>query len=171
MRSLLPLWLVLACTTTTTTRTPPATPSSGDFPPSRHAAGEVVDANVPLPDGSVLPLAELRGKLVVLELVDAAHRDAKVEADYAAVLRDAGDRVEIVMVSLEPEGWAGDVPPFRLGWDPQGALAARLLAASVPTVMLLDRDGRVAAQYSGTRAPGHAELLAKLEGALSGRVE
>lgn len=155
----------LACTTTTTRSTAPST-TPETRAPSRHAAGEVVDANVPLPDGGVLGLAELRGKLVVLELVDTARRDPAVEADYTRVLDEAADRVEIVMVSLDAEGWAGDVPPFRLGWDPQGALAARLLVASVPTVMLLDRDGRVAAQYSGARAPGHAELLATLRASL-----
>lgn len=164
MRRLLAALLVLACTPTAPRKAPPSTPPS-TLPPSRHAAGEVVDANVPLPDGGVLGLAELRGKLVVLELVDTAHRDAAVESDYAKVQSEAPD-VEIVMVSLDAEGWVGDVPPFRLGWDPQGALGARLLVASVPTVMLLDRDGRVAAQYSGARAPGHAELLAKLRASL-----
>jgi hypothetical protein len=165
MKKLLPALFVLACTTTTPRATPPAqAPESR--PPSRHAAGEVVDANVPLPDGGVVALADLRGKLVVLELVDTAHRDAAVESDYARVLAEAEGAVEIVMVSLDAEGWAGDTPPFRLGWDPQGALAARLLAASVPTVILIDREGRVAAQYSGARAPGHGELLAKLRSSL-----
>jgi len=168
MKWFAPVALALACTTTTPRTTSPST-TPGARAPSRHAAGEVVDANVPLPDGGVLGLAELRGKLVVLELVDSARRDPAVEADYACVLDEAPGRVEIVMVSLDAEGWAGDVPPFRLGWDPQGALAARLLVASVPTVMLLDRNGRVAAQYSGGRAPGHADLLSTLRASLSSR--
>lgn len=143
---------------------PPGAPPS--LPPSRHGAGEIVEANVPLQQGGVIGLAELRGKHVVLEVVDGAHRDAAVESDYAGVLAQAQGRVAIVMVSLDADGWSGDVPPFVLGWDPQGALAARLHAASVPTVMLLDGEGRVIAQYAGARTPGHAELLAVLRAAL-----
>lgn len=146
--------------------TPATTSTAQALPPSRHATGEIVDANVPLQQGGVLGLAELRGKHVVLEVVDGAHRDAAVEADYAALLAEAAGRVEIVMVSLDAEGWTGDVPPFVLGWDPQGALGARLHAASVPTVMLLDGQGRVVAQYAGARAPGHAALLETLRAAL-----
>ena len=142
-------------------------PTRGQLPPSRHAAGEQVDANVPLQQGGVLSLAELRGKVVVLEVVDAAHRDAAVEAEYAAVLARFAGRVEVVMVSLDADGWVGDVPPFVLGWDPQGALAARLLAASVPTVLLLDTAGRVVTQYSGARKPNHAALIAALHEALA----
>lgn len=154
-----------ACTPTVSKPVPSQTP--GPLPPSRHAAGEVVDANVPLQQGGVIALAELRGKLVVLEVVDAAHRDAAVESDYATLLTEAPGKVEVVMVSIDPDGWVGDVPPFVLGWDPQGALAARLLAADVPTVLLLDADGRVTAQYAGARTPGHAELVASLRRALA----
>lgn len=156
---------IAACTPTTTNPVDSQTP--GPLPPSRHAAGEVVDANVPLQQGGVIALAELRGKLVVLEVVDAAHRDAGVESDYAMLLAESAGKLEVVMVSIDADGWVGDVPPFVLGWDPQGALAARLRAANVPTVLLLDVDGRVTAQYAGARTPGHAELVAMLRRALA----
>jgi hypothetical protein len=150
--------------------TPPAepavTPPSGALPPSRHAAGEVVEANVPLQHGGVLGLAELRGKLVVLELVDAAHRDPAIESEYAALQADGDGRLAVVMVSLDADGWGGDVPPFVLGWDPQGALAARLHAAGMPCVLLLDAGGRIVAQYSGARSPGHGQLVAAARAAL-----
>lgn len=140
-----------------------STPAGSDvpaaLPPSRLVQGEIVEANVPLQQGGVVGLAELRGRLVVLELVDAAHRDAAIESDYAALASGGAESVAVVMVSLDADGWGVDVPPFVLGWDPQGALAARLRVASVPTVMLIDREGRVLTQYSGTREPGHRALM------------
>lgn len=161
----LALALALACRPTPPAD-PDAPPPMGALPPSRHVAGEVVEANVPLQQGGVLGLAELRGKLVVLELVDAAHRDPAIEAEYAALQADGDGRLAVVMVSLDADGWGGDVPPFVLGWDPQGALAARLHAAGVPCVLLLDADGRIVAQYAGARAPGHGQLVAAARAAL-----
>jgi hypothetical protein len=38
---------------------------------------------------------------------------------------------------------------FDLGWDPQGALAARLQAAALPTVVILDRRGRITFVQAG----------------------
>ena len=131
---------------------------------SRHASGEVVDANVPLASGEVLALASLRGKVVLLELSDASHRDATVLADYARLVESHGDRVAIVVVSLDPSGWDTSAATYQLGWDPAGALAAKLHAAKLPTVLVLDRDGRVAYQYGGRDdAAQHARAIATLE--------
>jgi hypothetical protein len=142
----------------TTTKPDGGAPTA--LPTSRHAAGDVLDANVPLAHGGVLPLASLRGKVVILELGGAADRDATVEADYAALAESSGDRLAIVMVALDPGGWHDDAPPHTLGWDPQGALAAKLHAATLPTVIVLDAEGRIAHQYGGARTAGHAETMA-----------
>lgn len=145
---------------TARTSEPGAADAPKSLPTSRHAAGEVLDANIPLAHGGVLTLTSLRGKVVILELDDAAHRDAAVEADYAALAEGAGAELAIVMVALDPGGWHDDAPPHLLGWDPQGALAAKLHAAALPTVLVLDAEGRIAHQYGGARTPGHAEALA-----------
>ncbi|MFO0632048.1 MAG: hypothetical protein U0168_04280 [Nannocystaceae bacterium] len=154
------LLLLAACRPPTPAPVEPAATPAGARPPSRHAPGEQVDANVPLQAGGVLPLSSLRGRVVIIEVVDAAHRDAAVEADYGVLVDQLGAAVEVVLVSLDPDGWHGDAPPLQLGWDPQGALAARLQAATLPTVIVLDAEGRVAFQYAGARASGHAEVLA-----------
>lgn len=138
----------------------PAAPTSA----SRHASGELVDANVPLASGEVLALASLRGKVVLLELSDASHRDAAVLADYARLVETHGENVAIVVVSLDAAGWETSAAAYQLGWDPAGALAAKLHAAKLPTVLVLDRDGRIAYQYGGrTDAKPHAEAIATLE--------
>ncbi len=149
-----------ACRPAGPTVTPPVETPQGPLPPSRHADGEVLDANIPLAHGGVLVLASLRGKVVILELCDAAHRDPAAEADYTALAESSNDALTVVMIALDPEGWADDAPPHTLGWDPQGALAAKLRAAALPTVLVIDAEGRIAHQYGGTRTTGHAETLA-----------
>jgi hypothetical protein len=133
---------------------------------SRHARGEQVDANVPLASGDVLALADLRGKVVLLELSDAARRDPSVLADYERLVHAHGDRLAIVVVSLDAAGWDTTVADYHLGWDPAGALAARLHAATLPTVLVLDASGRIAHQYAGPRAPGHADALTAIDALL-----
>jgi cytochrome oxidase Cu insertion factor (SCO1/SenC/PrrC family) len=136
---------------------------------SRHATGEQLDANVPLASGDVLALAALRGKVVLLELSDADHRNADVLADYTRLIATHGDAVAIVVVSLDAAGWDGTAATYELGWDPGGALAAKLHAAALPTVLVLDREGRVAYQYGGKKAGAHAEAIATLEKLLANR--
>jgi cytochrome oxidase Cu insertion factor (SCO1/SenC/PrrC family) len=131
--------------------------------PSRHTTGERLDANVPLASGDVLALAQLRGKVVLLELSDAAHRKAEVLADYAKMLETHGEQLAIVVVSLDASGWDSSAASYELGWDPDGALAAKLHAAALPTVLVLDREGRVAYQYGGETNGAHAEAIATLE--------
>jgi len=118
---------------------------------------------VPLASGEVLPIAELRGKVVLLELSDAAHRDAKVLGDYARLAETHGEDLAVVVVSLDRDGWQSPVAPYVLGWDPEGALAARLQAAALPTVVVLDREGRIAHQHGGADANAHAEAVATVE--------
>jgi peroxiredoxin len=168
-RSLAAFAVVVACRSTATTTTPPPepTPPVGQAPPSRHATGEQLEASVPLQQGGTVSLAELRGKVVLLELSDAAHRDATVLADYEALQREHSDGLAVIVVSLDRDGWTGDVPALLLGWDPAGALGARLRAGSIPAVLLIDRDGRLLEQYAGARESSHARLLTRARLALT----
>lgn len=157
------LLAVTACHPAADTSAPqPVAPGTPDAP-SRHAAGDEIDANVPLASGDVLPLAGLRGKVVVLELSDAAHRKADVLADYTRLVETHGERIAVVVVSLDRAGWDTSAAAYVLGWDPDGALAAKLHAAALPTVLVLDREGRVAYQYGGAEVGAHAKAIATVE--------
>lgn len=157
------LLAVSACRPTADTTAPkPALPGTPDAP-SRHAAGDRIDANVPLASGDVLALAGLRGKVVLLELSDAEHRKADVLADYTRLLETHGEGIAIVVVSLDRTGWDTSAAAYVLGWDPDGALAAKLHAAALPTVLVLDREGRVAYQYGGSETGAHAKAVATVE--------
>jgi hypothetical protein len=139
------------------------TESAAPLPPTRAPAGEVLDATIPLYSGGSLALAELRGRAVVLEItasyVPAWARTPAVWRDLVARHPD----LAVVTVALDLEqtalrSWETDPPPFVLGWDPQGALAARLQAAKLPTVVVLDRDGRLVHQEAAFD-PDHADRV------------
>lgn len=168
---LAPALLVLAaCTRPATPPTPPAddvpTPPADILAPIRNTPGERLDLVVPLSGGDALPLAQLRGRVVVLELTSAAEPGwPETFAFYNRLLREVGpDRLAVIVVAVDPERAALSPEPdlrthgFELGWDPQGALAARLQAAALPTVIVLDRDGRIAFVQSGP-AEGAARSL------------
>lgn len=176
-RLALALVVTAACTRPATTTEPP--PDTGASPadalaPIRSNPGDLLDLVVPLPGGDALALAQLRGRVVVLELTSAEGPGwPETFAFYNRLLREHGpDRLAVVVVAVDPERAALSPEPdvrahgFELGWDPQGALAARLQAAALPTVIVLDRDGRISFIQSGP-APGAGPLADSVRAALA----
>lgn len=133
------------------TRAPGAGPSA-----LSKRVGQVLELSVPLVGGGQKALAELRGKAVLLELADASEpdRDA-VQRRWRALVEQHADAVAVVCVAMDadanalPASWIDDPPPFVLGWDPQGAIAARLQAQVLPTVVLLDAEGKIVGVHEG----------------------
>jgi peroxiredoxin len=128
------------------------------------APGGVLEATVPLIDGSAVALSDLRGRVVLLE-VSATSRPhwAPAQAVYRELVDELGDeRVAVVSVAADPDSsglradWDRDKPPFLLAWDPQGALALRLGIRVLPTAVVLDPGGRVAATIAGQGDDGRA---------------
>ena len=141
-------------------------PGAAAGPPSALAGrvGEALELSVPLVGGGRVELAELRGRPVLLELSDATVADRDAAQDrYRALVEQRGDAVVVITVALDaeaadlPAAWTDAQPPFVLGWDPQGALAARLQLVTLPTVVLLDEQGHIVAVYEG-ESPSEAAL-------------
>jgi len=128
--------------------------------PVNRETGEVLAATVPLVDGDGLPLERLRGRVVVLELTATwADRWSEAYPFYGRLLQQHGpEQLAVVLVAMDSERATLSPEPglrprgFDLGWDPQGALAARLQAAALPTVVILDRQGRIAFVQAGAPA-------------------
>ncbi len=139
---------------------PPAPLPDPVHAPVNRETGELLEATIPLLDGDGLSLERLRGRVVVLELTATwADRWAEAYPFYTRLLQQHGpERLAVIVVAMDSEratlspepGLRG--PGFDLGWDPQGALAARLQAAALPTVVILDRQGRVAFVQAGAPA-------------------
>lgn len=139
------------------TQSPEPPPSVLGPSPLAGRVGEVLELVVPLWGGGQQDLAELRGRPVLLDLADApAPGREAAQQRYRALVEREGDAVVVVSVALDPEvaalpaAWTDDRPPFVLGWDPQGALAARLQLATLPTVLLLDPAGTIVSVHEGS---------------------
>ncbi len=132
-------------------------PGSGRAPSGLVGrVGELLDVAVPLVGGGTQALAELRGQPVLLELSDAGSPGREqAQARWRALVDRREDALAVVSVALDaeasalPASWTDDPPPFVLGWDPQGALAARLQLAVLPTVVLIDARGAIVAVFEG----------------------
>ena len=114
---------------------------------------------MPLWGGGSLELAELQGRPVLLALEDASVPEREAAHDRYRTLVEQDEEIVVVVVSLDPAeedlpaGWH-EAPPFVLGWDPQGALAARLGLVALPTVVLLDRGGTIVSVHEGSLPSG-----------------
>lgn len=165
--------LLVACQTQPTRPGPSLSPEppSTALPdpigaPVNRQPGELLAVTVPLVDGDGLALASLHGRVVVLELTATWTRSwPETYPFYARLLQEHGPaRLAVVVVAMDSERAALSPEPglrgpgFELGWDPQGALAARLQAAALPTVVVLDRAGRVAFVQSDA-PPGATQAL------------
>jgi hypothetical protein len=131
---------------------PPAPLPDPVHAPIDRAPGDLLEATVPLVDGDGLDLTSLRGRVVALELTATWEaRWPETYPFYARLLQQHGpEQLAVVVVAMDSERATLSPEPgvrgrgFDLGWDPQGALAARLQVAALPTVVVLDRRGRVA---------------------------
>lgn len=179
-RPALALLLAAACTPATAPSVPPSAPEPaappGPLAPIRTPPGELLDLTVPLSGGDALPLARLRGRVVVLELTSAAAPGwPETFAFYNRLLREHGaDHLAVVVVAIDPERATLSPEPdlrahgFELGWDPQGAVAARLQAAALPTVIVLDRAGRIAFVQAGPAEGATRSLTDSIRAAIAG---
>lgn len=126
---------------------------------------------LPALDGGELQLADLRGRVVVLHVFTTWSVAAQLDVEQLAAADDLDD-VVVVGVALDPDGrvlvapWraAGAVrylvaladDRVRAGDSPLGALP------EVPTTLVLDREGRIAARVERQLAPGElAKLVAR----------
>lgn len=127
--------------------------------------GEPVEVSGTTAEGELLDLADLRGEVVVLNLWYAACGPCRVEApDLVEVATETdADGVRFVGINTRDDA-AGALAfqetfdvPYPTIVDEQGAavlaLRGQLVPNAVPTTLVLDREGRVAARISG-RADG-----------------
>ncbi len=147
---------------------------SDALPSTNRETGESLELTIPVLDGDPIALSSLRGKVVVLELtatwVDGfgASEDA-----YRAMQESHPDAVQVVEVGMDVERsaldahWSDVLPATRWrAWDPQGALAAQLQAAKLPTVIVLNRDGTIRQIWGGIHPEQVDEVAKAVDAAL-----
>lgn len=125
-------------------------------------------------DGRPLDLADLRGRIVVLNGWASWCAPCRDETPALVSLSESSDPADIVVVGLnvtdDPESARAFVEEFGMPYpsieDPEGALLATIPGippASLPSTVVLDRDGRIAARIiGGTDAMELATILAQV---------
>lgn len=169
----------LACApvgASSTSTTAPTTDQGSAPREARQAPGELLEAVVPLVDGGTLDLATLRGTPVVLVLAaTGGDTFAPIRAGLEDLIARHPDRLTVVLVATDPDAdlvpraWPGGPQSVHVGWDPQGALAARLQVRTLPTLFVLDREGRVLTVRGGTERAALDEIEATVARAAADR--
>jgi len=107
--------------------------------------------------GKVISVKDYRGKVLVLDFWATWCHGCKLEIPWFSEFQPkyAGNGLEVVGVSLDNEGWTVVRPfisstkiPYRivLGDD---AIAKKYGIENMPDTFLIDREGRIAAAYTG----------------------
>jgi thiol-disulfide isomerase/thioredoxin len=131
----------------------------GDRKAVSHAA--VLDVN-----GQRSTFADRHGKVLLVDVWATWCPPCRMSLpEIAALQKKAGDDYEVLAISVDKGGWK-DIVPF-LRENPQLGLRAAVPAGGdglaplgeiryIPTTLVIDRQGRIRARWSGYR-PGQAE--------------
>jgi len=133
--------------------------------PANKAAGDSIELTIPGVEGEFIELESLRGKTVVLAIggTTEAHWEAMLAWLEGVQEADPARRAAILVASdPEPDALDDVMSPVLLGWDPQGAVAARLSVARLPTVFVIDAEGQVVIVRPGFEAADRDALDAAL---------
>lgn len=115
--------------------------------PINKEEGERLEVAIPLYGGGILPLSELRGRVVVIEISSSSEPTWTSSLQFFEGLHERfGEAIAVVVIVNDEEGDALEtvaVGRSHWSWDPQGALAARLRVAGFPTLLVVDGEGRL----------------------------
>lgn len=161
MAAALLLVVGLACT---------STPRTGAKTPTK----ERVEFTLPKPDGAQVTLSALKGKVVLVDMWATWCAPCKDSFPFYSQLqneyRDAG--LEILAVSVDEdteavsEFLAAYPVSFTVLLDPKGSLPEQLAIETMPTAILVDRQGKVAYMHAGFVPDDQAEIEARVKAAL-----
>lgn len=119
--------------------------------PANREPGDQLELTIPLLGDDPLELASLRGRPVVLDISSAREAGWAATHAFEHEMVEAHPDLVVLVVSLDADAdtLTGLPSNLRPAWDPDGALAARLSLAILPTIFVLDRAGRIVALLSG----------------------
>lgn len=142
-----------------------------------------LDAGVPAPDltlpglSDAVSLARLKGKVVYVDFWASWCGPCKQSFPFMNDLqsRYRAQGFEIVAINLDAkredaDRFLADTPArFTLAFDAKGESARRFEIKSMPSSILIDRDGKVLAAHKGFREEDRKDLEARIAQALAPR--
>ena len=137
---------------------------------------ETLELSLPALDGAPVTLASLRGRVVLVDIWATWCVPCKDSFPFYAELvrRYQGDGFAVVAVSVDAEDEevaafvADNDMPFTVLRDPQGTLPERLGLQTMPSAVLVGRDGKVAYVHAGFEPDEGPEIEAQVKAALAG---
>jgi len=127
--------------------------------------------------GSAVALASYQGRVVVLDVWAPWCAPCRASFPFLNGLqqRHAADGVSVIGLTLDSdeeaiEEFLSSVPAsFAIARDPSGTAGDALAIVAMPTTLLLDREGRIAARFEGGDPSVHAKIEAAVATLVAGR--
>jgi len=157
-------------------RLAPASPGADANPAARNKdAKNVYDFVLSRPDGTPFPLAALKGKIVALSFWATWCGPCRIlEPKFGQVARDFSGNPQVTFLAVSSDQDESFVPPFlaRAKWDMTvvyaDGLDLFLNAKFLPTVLVLDRSGKIVYSVAGPAPDTFPDsLTAAIERALA----
>ena len=102
------------------------------------------------PEGEVVRLSDFRGRVVVLDFFATWCGPCRLEIAHLKEVREAfGESVVIISISIResPEAVSRFAKVYGMDWvvviDERGDVALRYRVTAIPTIVIVDREGRV----------------------------
>ncbi len=129
-------------------------------------AKQILDYTLSATQGDPLALKSLLGKVVVIDFWATWCGPCRAQHPlYAEVKRRFADRKDVVFLSISTDEDRGSVPAFleSMGWPKlvyyEDGLASSQRISSIPTTMILDKEGGVASRLHGFSADRFVDML------------
>jgi thiol-disulfide isomerase/thioredoxin len=133
--------------------------------PNTQASG-ILDFTLPGVNGHDLPLATLKNKTVVLDFWATWCGPCKMQRPlYEEVEKKFGNRPDVVFISVNTDEERALVPPFVVAqkWTKpvyfDGGLADFVKISSIPTTLIVGKNGQIASRMNGFVPERFVDLL------------
>lgn len=146
------------------------TPRTGSMTPT----AETLDFTLPKPGGETVTLSSLKGQVVLVDMWATWCAPCKESFPFYAELQgkyaDQGFQILAVSVDEEDEAvkeFLEDMPvPFTVLRDPKGTVPAQMKIDTMPTAILVGKDGKIAFMHAGFVPEDQAEIETQVKAAL-----
>lgn len=146
--------------------------------PTGLERGEPFDFRLPTLEGEAVRAADFRGEVVLVDVwatwCAPCEKSFPFYADLVDELGPEGFRVVAVSVDERAEdvrAWVqGRDLPFTIVHDPEGTIPERIGLRTMPSAVLLDREGRVTDAHAGFDPADAPEIERMVREALGERV-